>query len=246
MSSLLVIVEWSTVVVSLVMMASGLPGCLKMYKERSTRNVPYVMFLLLVIVSALSLQYALMIQNKALILLNLVSVLVWGFYCAIYVVVSQAKTKAVLKFLAVMGLYTGNIYYLRIIPTKAVLPALGNYLIVWCTVVYVIPLEDVITMIREKSNNSCDMSLLSAGTLSGVVWSFYGYLLKDSAILVPSLVGLAVSLVKLIVYFYCELSGASNKSFHSNGTGTVNGKKKSEFENGSYNIRPREDLRKRN
>lgn len=242
MSSLLVIVEWSTVVVTLVMMASGLPGCLKMYKKKDTRNVPYLMFLLLAIVSALSLQYALMIQNKALTLLNLVSVLVWGAYCAIYILVSQAKTTAVLKFLAVIGIYSGNMYYLRIIPTKAILPTLGNYLIVWCIIVYVIPLEDVMIMIREKSNESCDMALLSAGTLSGVVWTFYGYLLNDNAIFIPSLVNLAVNLVKFIVYFYCEVQGSSQKEFS-----TATEKNEAEVQDEFYNNnKPRVGLRKRN
>ncbi|KAK3770511.1 hypothetical protein RRG08_004222 [Elysia crispata] len=244
MSNLLVIVEWSTVVVTLVMMASGLPGCLKMYKERSTGNVPYVMFLLLAIVSALSLQYAMMIQNNALVLLNVVAVLVWGFYCATYIVVSQPKTMAVLKFLAVMGIYSGNVYYLRIIPTKAVLPTLSNYLIVWCIIAYVIPLEDVMTMIREKSNKSCDMALLSAGTLSGAVWTFYGYLLTDNAIFVPSLVALAVSIVKFIVYFFYDLQRPQGKAIQSNGT--TNGKKNTNFQNGLNGVKARKGLRKRN
>ncbi|RUS76287.1 hypothetical protein EGW08_015959, partial [Elysia chlorotica] len=193
------------------------PGCLKMYKEKSTGNVPYVLFLLFAVVSALSLQYALMIQNNALVLLNVIAVLVWGFYCATYIVVSQPKTMATLKFLAIMGIYSGNLYYLRIVPAKAVLPTLGNYLIVWCTIANAMPLKDVMTMLREKSNKSCDMALLSAGALNGGVWSYYGYLLSDNAIFIPSLVALAVSILKFIVYFFYELPSPHWKTIHSNG-----------------------------
>ncbi|GFO30670.1 sugar transporter sweet [Plakobranchus ocellatus] len=240
-SLLLTIVEWSTVGMTLAMMASGLPGCLKMYRQRNASNAPYLLFIIFTVVSALSLQYALMIQNNALVLLNVVSVLVWSLYCAIYLLVCQDKSIAMLKLCGLAGLYSANVYYLRVIPASTVLPTLGKYLTVWCIVVYVLPLKDVLIMIRAKSNKSCDMAMLVSSMLSGAVWSFYGYLLNDSAIFIPSLVGVAVSGIKFYVYFLYGAEEPPKEVIHSK---TVsNGYINAEFHKGLYGIRPRQDLK---
>lgn len=201
--SLITIVEWSTIGVTFIMMGSGIPLCLKMIKKKATENVPYSMFLILSFVSLLSLQYALLIENKTLTFINVTASLVWGFYICVYNYVSKHKSKPLLQLFVMAGLYSSHYYYLTIVPPADVIPTLGKYLLFWVTVLSLLPALDFITIFKEKSTRCCDLPMLLGGTLNGGVWYLYGMLMNDINIYFPAIPGLLVSALKfslMIVY----------------------------------------------
>ncbi|BFY98472.1 hypothetical protein BsWGS_01512 [Bradybaena similaris] len=198
---LMTVVEWATVIVTFILMGSGLPVCVTMYKRRSVANVPYLLFLISEFVSIIGLHYGILMTNTTLIIINAVAVLVWGAYVAIYILVSKSKSTPVLKLVAVVGMYLAHFYYLTVLKESDVVPTLGSYLLIWCTILCVIPVEEVVTMVQEKSTKCCDLPLLFGGTLSAFVWFLYGYLLNDANIYFPNVPALVISSIKFILMF---------------------------------------------
>ncbi|CAG5134491.1 unnamed protein product [Candidula unifasciata] len=194
---LLTVVEASTVLVAFVMMGSGLPICLNMYKRRSTENVPYILFLISVFLSLLGLQYGILMGNKLLILINLAGVVVWGAYTAIFILVSSPKSQPLFRLLAVIGLYLAHLYYLSTLPSTDHLSTVGKYMMVWCLIISIVPAGEIYTIIQTKSTNCCDLSLLCGGTLNVTVWCLYGFLVNDINIYFPTIPGLLISLIKI-------------------------------------------------
>uniref|UniRef100_A0A0B7A730 Sugar transporter SWEET n=1 Tax=Arion vulgaris TaxID=1028688 RepID=A0A0B7A730_9EUPU len=215
---LLTVVEWATVVVTFIMMASGMPVCVSMYKKRSVANVPYLLFLISTFVSSLGLQYGILIGNSTLTLINVVSVCVWGAYVSTYILVSKSKVTPLLKLLAVAGLYSAHLYYLTILPSNDVVLTVGKYLLFWCTILCVIPANEIVTMVQEKSTKCCNLPLLFGGTLSGVVWYLYGYLMDDATIYFPNIPALLVSSVKFFLMF---IYGLPSKQTAKNSSSAV-------------------------
>jgi uncharacterized protein with PQ loop repeat len=198
---LITVVEWATVAVTFIMMASGLPVCLSMYKQRSTTNVPYLLFLVSALVSSLGLQYGILLHNNTLTLINVVAVLVWGTYVIVYILVSKSKTTPLIKLVAVIGIYSAHLYYLTTLSATDVIPTVGKYLLVWCTILCIVPAQEIVTMVEEKSTNCCDLPLLFGGTLNAGVWYLYGILVGDANIYLPNIPALFVSAVKFLLMF---------------------------------------------
>uniref|UniRef100_A0A0B7BES1 Sugar transporter SWEET n=1 Tax=Arion vulgaris TaxID=1028688 RepID=A0A0B7BES1_9EUPU len=208
---LITIVEWATLILAFVMMASGLPICLNMYRNKSTANVPYLLFLVVEFVCNLGLQYAIAVGNTTLIILNAVSAIVWGTYIGVYILVSKSKSKPLAMLFSVVGLFCAHIYYLTTVPSNEYLPTIGKYMMVWCTSIGIIPAGEIYTIIQEKSTNCCNMSMMIGGTLNASVMCFYGYLMNDIYISLPTVPGLLVNFIKIILIFRYGLpSGQSD------------------------------------
>ncbi|CAG5115390.1 unnamed protein product [Candidula unifasciata] len=206
---LLSVVEWATVIVTFIMMGSGLPVCVSMYKNKSIANVPYLLFLISTFVSFLGLHYGILITNNALIVINGVAVLVWGAYVVVYILVSKSKLTPMLKLIAVVGLYAAHFHYLTELPKSDVVPVLGSYLLIWCTILCVIPADEIVTMVKEKSTNCCNLQLLFGGTLNGFVWFLYGFLLNDANIYFPNIPALIISGIKFLLMFLYGLPSST-------------------------------------
>ncbi|BFZ01514.1 hypothetical protein BsWGS_04553 [Bradybaena similaris] len=207
-SILFTVVETSTVLVTFVMMASGLPACLNMYKRRSTANVPYLLFLISVFLSTLGLQYGIMMGNKTLVLINMVGVIVWGSYIAIYILVSKPKSQPVFRLLAVIALYLAHLYYLTTLPSADRVSTVGKYMLTWCLMISLVQAGEIFTIVRTKSTKGCDVSLLCGATLNVTVWFLYGFLVNDINIYFPTIPGLLISLIKIaLILLYGLPSG---------------------------------------
>ncbi|XP_059154191.1 uncharacterized protein LOC131939728 [Physella acuta] len=210
-SVLLSIVEYATIGVSFIMMGSGVPGCVKMYKTKETKNVPLSMYLIFALINLLSLQYGKLLQNSTLILINVVGLSVWGTCIFIYILVSNPKTTPLLKLFTLIGLYMSKMYYLSIIPQTEVVPTLGSYLMFWCIMLSVIPVLEIIKIVSERSATCCDKSIMFGATLSASVWCSYGVLISDINIYAPNFLGLVINGIKIILVF---VFGTQSKSIH--------------------------------
>ncbi|KAK0060222.1 sugar transporter SWEET1-like isoform X1 [Biomphalaria pfeifferi] len=199
---LVTIVGWATILVTFVMMGSGIPACLRMLKNKTTENVPYALFLLFAFVGLLGFQYAMLIENKTLAFINLTSVMVWGAYASIYLYVTKQKTQAVKYFLVAVILYAAQYLYLNQFPQSEVTETLGFFMLICCLLLNILPAVDCVTILKEKSGDCCDLSMLLGGTLCAITWCLYGSLVKNFNIYFPSIPGLLISIVKLILVVY--------------------------------------------
>jgi len=244
---LISVVEYATIVVTLIMIASGAPTCINMYNKRSTRNVPYMLFLVSMFLSAICLQYGMVIKNQVIILINIISLLVWGLYSCVYVLVSKSKTLPMMKMMLTFLLFWVHNLYLNTLPEKDVATTLGLFSVFWCTVCYVMPATDIHTMVKEKSAASCDLSLLVGGTLSAAVWYLYGVLVDDFNIYFPSIPAIIISVIKFfLMMFYGSGPKPKVVKKSTTRTTTTNHNVSTDFHKEVYDVNSRDGLRQRN
>lgn len=207
--NLLTIVEWATIVVTFIVLGSGLPVCINMYKTGSTKNVPYPLFLVYCFVNLLSLKYAIYNSNSTLMTISVVSLAVFGTYIAIFLAVSKSKGGPFTTLTGIIAVYLAHVYYLTMLPSENVVPTIGLYMRLWCTILALLPAMDVVTMLREQSSEACDMPILIATTINASVWYLYGSLSNDINIWAPNVPALILCIIKFILVLYFNLTTKS-------------------------------------
>ncbi|XP_041370736.1 sugar transporter SWEET1-like isoform X2 [Gigantopelta aegis] len=189
---LLQVVEWATVVTTFLMFASGIPVCVSMCRTKNTKNVPFILFVVSVILSVIGLSYGLLTHNPLLTLINAVGTTLWAVYTFTYLYISKSKRKPVLQLVLGVGLLLAHFVYLKRFTNShdELINQLGFFMFVWGNIGLLTPSLDIIDVIKEKSSDEMSLSLLFGGTLCSVTWLVYGYLIKDVYIYAPNIPGL--------------------------------------------------------
>ncbi|KAK6179672.1 hypothetical protein SNE40_011980 [Patella caerulea] len=199
---ILSIVEYWTTAVTFLMMASGLPACYTMYKKKSTKDVPYIFFLICTMNSLFGACYGTLIGNYTLFIINSVGFLLWGFYILVYLFVSKTKLRSVFMVVAMMLLAGAHLKYVgSILDARQMTATLGQIMFIWSNILTLTPLLDIISVVKQGTSEGMSVSLLVGCSLASVSWFFYGYLLKDVYIYGPNIPGTLVNLGKFVALF---------------------------------------------
>eukprot|EP00918_Siedleckia_nematoides_P106264 GHVU01231917.1.p1 GENE.GHVU01231917.1~~GHVU01231917.1.p1 ORF type:complete len:214 (-),score=5.75 GHVU01231917.1:267-908(-) len=206
----LLVMEWITILVTLFMFMTGLPGCLDMYKTGDTKNVPYIIFLLSAISCIGMLHYGLMQQNGTLIFLNGVGAFLNVLYVIMYIAAVQSKSRSVL-YLGLSGVYFAALYYWlyqHVIHPPDVEDLIGNSAGIITAIVFTMPITEVIDNFQNKNADGIPLVMILGMLACGASWLTYGLMLNDVNIYAPNIPGLFVSIAKL---YAIQLYGSSEK-----------------------------------
>ncbi|XP_070203304.1 sugar transporter SWEET1-like isoform X2 [Littorina saxatilis] len=185
-----------------------------MYRTHSTKNVPFILFLVSIMNSVFGLYYGLLVSNSTFVLINVVGVLLWGFYILTYIGVSRSKSGPLTQVLMLTMMLCGHVIYLRLFAPHppALTNTLGLFLFVWSVLLILTPVLDIIHIVQQGSSAGSDVPLMVGGSLCCGAWLAYGYLLKDVFIYGPNVLGLGVNSLKLATMVAYSGSPAKPKS----------------------------------
>ncbi|XP_046551527.1 sugar transporter SWEET1-like isoform X1 [Haliotis rubra] len=195
------IVEWSTIIFTILMMMSGIPPCVSMYKTQETKNIPFFFFLICLMNSMIGLYYGVLIDNGMLKMLNILGTALWGIYIFVYILVAQVKSDAVSKVTGMFALFLSHVVYLVYIVQRhdEMVAWLGSMLFVWTNVLVIVPAWDIVEVVRRKSSEGVSVSVLMGGLMCSFVWLLYGYLLNDFNIYAPNIPGVIINVTRLVL-----------------------------------------------
>lgn len=192
-----------TMIVTLLMFSTGFIPCYQMYKTKSTRNVPFHMFLLGTLGCLGMFHYGLMVENGILIFLNGVGAILQAFYTFLYVLIVKSKTWSfLLLFMALLYdaiLYTYLYQHLETVSARA--DTLGSASSLLTTFLMVLPAFEVVSNIRNKNAEGMPPVMLIGGIICSSCWLIYGVMLNDPNIYSPNIPGIFISAVKLYMIF---------------------------------------------
>lgn len=193
------VMEGITLVVTLLMFSTGIVPCRNMYKTRSTRNVPYHMFVMGALGCLGMFHYGLMVNNGVLIFLNGVGAVLQILYASLYLSVVRSKTKPLLylffAILYICALYTYLYKYVFEANERADVLGMCSSLVTTC--IMVLPAFEVIHNIRHKNADGMPTIMLLGGITCSSSWLIYGGMLGDPNIYTPNIPGIFISAVKL-------------------------------------------------
>ncbi|ESP01253.1 hypothetical protein LOTGIDRAFT_157427 [Lottia gigantea] len=210
---LMTAVEYWTTAVTFLMMASGLPPCYNMYKNKSTKNIPFIFFLISEMNSLFGACYGTLSGNYIVFIINVVGFLLWGFYIIVYVFVSKTKVRSIGMVLIMMIVCGSHLKYVSTFTQhKEMTSMLGQILFVWSIILLLTPALDIIAVIQQGTSEGMSVSLLIGCALSSLSWLLYGYMLKDLYIYGPNIPGTVVNIGKFIALFCYKKPSKSLKS----------------------------------
>lgn len=194
--------ESITLVVTLLMFSTGIIPCYHMYKTRSTRNVPYHMFLLGTLGCLGMFHYGLMVQNSILVFLNGVGALLQSLYTFLYIFIVRSKTLSLFYLLlAIIYDTVLYVYMFRVLVPAERADFLGTCSSLLTTCIMLLPILEVIHNIRHKNADGMPAVMLIGGTVCSSCWLVYGIMLGDPNIYSPNIPGIFISTVKLYLIF---------------------------------------------
>ncbi|XP_077988754.1 sugar transporter SWEET1-like [Glandiceps talaboti] len=202
---LLTFMSLTCICITVLSYTAGIPPCLQIYRNGSTRNVPFLPFLIGLVNNFTFLYYGFLKWDETILIVNVVGSVLQVIYVLVYVVFTQRKFQIYLQL--VYGcLFMAAVYcYLHyiVIDHATLTDRLGLITCVLVVVFNTAPLAEMTDIIKTKSSEKLSTSLTIAVFANSVSWYIYGVLINDLYIQLPSLQGLLSSLLQFfLIYKY--------------------------------------------
>ncbi|KAI8480292.1 PREDICTED: sugar transporter SWEET1-like [Branchiostoma belcheri] len=197
------VVSTVCLVFTLCMFSAGIPDCWRMWRTRSTQNVPFLPFLVTCINNLIWLYYGLWRQDSTLIIVNAVGALLQSICMFTYMVTSKQKSRPMSQIVVGVALLTTLYLYLTIAITShtVLVDRLGLAGAGITILMYTSPMMELVTVIRTKSTRSISRPLTVATFFASSLWFYYGYLLQDPYVQVPNLPGIISSIARFFLFW---------------------------------------------
>lgn len=189
-----------TMAVTVLMFMTGIPPCYNMWKKRSTKNVPYHLFLIGAIGCIGNLHYSILLGNGTLVFLNGFGSLLLVTYTLLYLMVVTPKGQPIGMLLVAAAVIYGAYAYLGGLPADEFRPTLGRLAACATTVYACLPALELINNVVGKNADGVPLVMVLGSVACASCWLTYGIMLGDPNIYMPNYPGLTISSCKLLVH----------------------------------------------
>ncbi|KAK4876373.1 hypothetical protein RN001_012795 [Aquatica leii] len=189
-------------VVTIAQFFSGVFMCKDIYRNKSTAGIPSMPFIGGFVIGVLMLKYSLILDDAAMLIVNLSAVVLNILYTAFYYIYSQDRNVEIFKPLSygvaliacLLGYATWEDDTLLehrygLIVTILMLALIGS------------PLIELNEIIASKDASCIPFPLTFMGALCTALWLIYGIILLNVFMIVQNLVALVLCVVQLILCF---------------------------------------------
>ncbi|XP_033639933.1 sugar transporter SWEET1-like [Asterias rubens] len=198
------VVSMVATISTLALFLTGIQICMKIRRQGNTNNISVFPFVASDVSCILWLKYGILRQDGTLIVVNTVGVILQSIYILIFYLNSYEKDSLHRKMLYSSLLVFPVLAYIKFYVDELDTALFQLGLICSCcsVVMYGSPLSTVAEVIRTKSTASMAFMLCLANFLVSLEWAFYGYIVMDSFIKVPNIIGALLGSIQLTL-FYC-------------------------------------------
>ncbi|XP_054715658.1 sugar transporter SWEET1-like isoform X1 [Uloborus diversus] len=193
---------------------SGLAVCVDICKNRSTGNVSILPFVCSAVSASLWLQYALLINDSVLIMVNFISfILQASCICCYYLYTVQRKTIQKLLLGASIYVFSTHAYAFHWTGKQDIALNITGFLACLGSIITSgVPLINVKQVFRTRSTETLPFSIIFATFVVTVLWFFYGILIQDFFIQIPNFLGALLSGFQLCLFaFFMPKSSQTTK-----------------------------------
>ncbi|EGC32889.1 hypothetical protein DICPUDRAFT_81303 [Dictyostelium purpureum] len=149
--------------------------------------------------------YGTIIKNISIIPVNVIGLLITSYFIIVFI----SATSDLKRRRLVTGVYFGyltalTVYHLLIIfyvSLETQKTIFGYTCNVAVLIFYGSPVLSLYGVIRSRDRSVINLPLALISCFAGIVWTFYGLLVKDKFIFLPNAIGASLSAISLVVYF---------------------------------------------
>ncbi|XP_068670363.1 sugar transporter SWEET1-like isoform X2 [Montipora foliosa] len=184
------------------LLSTGIPVCLKIRQQGSTKNVTFFPFLTTCLSSILWTKYGILTDDMAVYVVGILGTVWQSVYLLFYYFYTRKKKllslRLVMAFLGVCAILTYIKYYSGDHDTAVY--HLGYVASGFSIAVYGSPLISVTNVIKYKSTEFMTFSMCLATFVVSFLWTIYGFLEGDNFILVPNGIGVVLGSMQLFLF----------------------------------------------
>ncbi|CAG9760847.1 unnamed protein product [Ceutorhynchus assimilis] len=183
---------------------AGIVVCRDIHKNGSTKGFSPMPFIGGVAIGILFLQYGVILEDRIMILVNLVAIFLNLLYTVFFYVKSEDKKNEVLKPIAyAVALDAVLLGYARSDTPDNVEFSFGFILTALMLFLMGMPLLDVKEIIKRKDASSIPFPMTFMGTIVTFFWLLYGVILQNNFMIVQNAIGVflcSFQLVLIVIY----------------------------------------------
>lgn len=187
---------------------TGMQICMKIRKKGSTGDISAFSFVCGCLGCSLWLRYALLIQDFAMISVNLTGLVLQGCYLIFYYTFCLHRGVVNRQILGLLTIIVTTIYYADYYETDIDI-SLNRLGIVACSASLMFcaaPLSSMAQVMRQKSTDCLPFPLILATFIVSLQWLLYGHIINDRFVQVPNMIGSLLSGFQLSLFVYFSSS----------------------------------------
>ena len=178
--------------------ASGIPVCLKIWKDRSTGAIDPAPFLSMILSCCLWLRYGLLIQDDNMIMINVVGLVFAIIYSLVFLVMADKRPLALKKLFMTIVL-TAFIVTCAASSSDMIFFS-GLAACISSIVTSASPLAGLGEVMRTKSTESLPFLMIILTFMVNLVWFAYGVLVGDTFISCQNFISFAICSPQLALF----------------------------------------------
>lgn len=192
-------------IVSFFVYLAPLPTFYRVYKRKSTEGFQSVPYVVALFSAMLWLYYSFIKPHGSMLMtINSIGCGIEGFYIIVYLIFAPRSAKLfTIKLLLLLnvGVY-GLILVLTLLLSKGSqrVTILGWICSAFAVSVFAAPLSIIRLVIKTKSVEYMPFTLSFFLTICAIMWSFYGFLIKDPYVACPNILGFSFGIAQMALH----------------------------------------------
>ncbi|KAG5878291.1 hypothetical protein JTB14_033092 [Gonioctena quinquepunctata] len=179
---------------------SGAFVCKDIYKRGTTNGIPSTPFIGGLVIGSLMLKHALLLNDPAMLQVNIAAIILNIIYTVFYYFHSHEKYQDVLKPLAIAaGVVAIFIGYAELEDPSKLEYRYGLIVTVLMLLLIAAPLLDLKKIVTNKDASSIPFPLTLMGTIVSFLWLLYGIVLMNEFMILQNVIGFILCLVQLVL-----------------------------------------------
>lgn len=206
------IVGTSASITTMGQMFTGVLICKDIYQKKSTKNVDPMPFIGGMAMGFLMLQYALILQDYAMINVNFFGLGLNVVYLGIFYFYSSEKSDFILSLAKAAAFVAVFIGYAQIEQTSKIEFRFGLIVTAFMFLLIASPLIHLGEVFRTKSTEMLPFPIIFMATIVTFQWLLYGLIIDNGFIIFQNAVGFTISAVELLLFAIFPSTPAKSSS----------------------------------
>ncbi|CAI4224553.1 unnamed protein product [Auanema sp. JU1783] len=187
----------SAIITTICLFFTGIPICKKILNQKSTQDICGIVFLMGFIGCSFWLRYGFLKEDNTMMIVNAVGSSLFLIYCTFYLVYTTPKFTFAWKYCLSWMLIISMLLYTEIQPN---MDLLGIACMTFNILTFGAPLAGLGIVLRKKCCDSLPLPMCVANLLVSSQWLLYGNIVKDSYIMIPNGIGMALAVFQLCLF----------------------------------------------
>lgn len=187
-------------IITIAQFFSGFFICKDIYGKKSTENISCTPFTGGIIIGVLMLYYAELLQDPAMLQVNVAAILLNAFYIIFYHIYSKNRWDEIYKsFFYGIALIIGAFSYTYVEDPEKIEYRYGLFVTVLMLLLLGAPLGNIKTIIETKDASSIPFPITFMGAIVSFLWFIYGIILLNIFMIVQNFIGFMLCMMQLIL-----------------------------------------------